>query len=159
MVSMLRARRLGGVAGLALSVWAGLAVQAAAADVGLDAVIVSPTSPGPSSICTLKVRVKNGGSQAVSNFRFKVKVDGQDLALYDRQTFAVNVEAGKSDELTLYNFYSPAAPKSFDVQVTLVEAQWVQIKKDGANTTTTPAGPVAGLPSAGSASVKMAAGK
>lgn len=159
MVRMLRAKRLGGVAGLALSVWAGLAVVATAADVGVDAVIVSPTSPGPSSICTLKVRVKNGGAQAASNFRFKVKVDGQDLGLYDRQTFAVNVEAGKSDELALYNFYSPAAPKSFDVQVTLVEAQWVQVKKDGANTTTTPTGPVGGLPSAATLSVKMPAGK
>ena len=159
MIGALRGTGLAGAAVLALSVLAGLAVQAAAADVGLDAVIVSPTSPGPSSICTLKVRVKNGGSQAVSNFRFKVKVDGQELALYDRQTFAVNVEAGKSDELALYSFYSPAASKSFDVQVTLVEAQGVQVKKDGANTTTTPTGPVAGLPSVASVSVKMAAGK
>jgi hypothetical protein len=159
MIGLLEGRRRARVAGLALSFAIGLAGIAAAADVGVEAVIVAPPSPGPASICTLKVRLKNGGGQAASNFRFKVKVDGQELALYDRQTFAVNVEAGKSDELALYNFYSPASPKSFDVQVTLAEAQWVQIKKDGSNTTTTPAGPVAGLPSTASVSVKMAGGK
>jgi hypothetical protein len=160
MLGMLERRRLARVAGPALAFAVGLAGVAAAADVGVDAVLVSPASPAPSSICTLKVRVKNGGAQAASNFRFKVKVDGQDLALYDRQqTFAVNVDAGKSDELALYNFYSPASPKPFDVQVTLVEAQWVQIKKDGSNTTTTPTGPVSGLPSTASVLVKMAAGK
>jgi hypothetical protein len=156
---MIEGRRLARVAGPALAFAVGLAGVAAAADVGVDAVLVSPASPGPSSICTLKVRVKNAGAQAASNFRLKVKVDGQDLALYDRQTFAVNVDAGKSEELALYSFYSPASAKPFDVQVTLTEAQWVQVKKDGSNTTTTPTGPVPGLPSTASVSVKMSAGK
>jgi hypothetical protein len=57
--------------------------------------------------------------------------------------------------LALNNFYSPPQAKAFEVQVTLVEAQWVEVKKDGTNTTTTPSGAVAGLPSGASLSVKM----
>jgi hypothetical protein len=125
------------------------------ADVRPDAILVTPTSPGPSALCELKVRLKNAGSRSVSYFRFNVKIDGQDVPEYKRYTYVANVEPGTTGELALNNFYSPPQAKAFEVQVTLVEAQWVEVKKDGTNTTTTPSGAVAGLPSGASLSVKM----
>jgi hypothetical protein len=149
----------GGAFGLPLLLGVLLVAPAGAADVTVASVVVEPASPAPSTLCRLKVALKNGGSQTASNFKFDVKVDGQDVAVYKPQTYAVNVDPGKTDEIALYNFWSPQAAKPFDVQVTLLAAQWVQVKKEGNTTTTTPAGPVAGLPTSGSVTVKMAAGK
>jgi hypothetical protein len=104
------------------------------------------------------VRVKNAGTRAVSYFTFRVNIDGEDVPLYKSQTYAVNIDPGAVGELQLYNFYSPSVAKPFTVQVALVEAQWVQVKKEGTTTTTTPAGPVAGLPASASLSVKMSNG-
>ena len=148
-----------GASCLLLLLGTSLASPAAAADVTVDSVVVEPSSPAPSTLCRLKVVLKNGGTQTASNFKFGVKVDGQDVTVYERHTYAVNVDPGKTDEIALYNFYSPKTPKPFDVQVTLLGAQWVQVKKEGNTTTTTPSGPVAGLPTSGSVSVKAAAGK
>ena len=61
---------------------------------------------------------------------------------------------GTTGELALNNFYSPPEARAFEVQVTLVEAQWVEVKKEGSSSTTTPSGPVAGLPTGASLSVK-----
>jgi hypothetical protein len=130
-----------------------------AADITVDAIVVEPASPLPLALCGLKVQVKNGGTQAVSYFRFSVKIDGQELPMYKQQTYAVDVAAGTSGELALYSFYSPPAPKPFEIQIALVEAQWVEVKKDGTRTTTTPSGPVAGLPTSATVSVKMSSGK
>jgi CARDB len=148
-----------GASCLLLLLGTSLASPAGAADVTVASVVVEPANPAPSTLCRLKVALKNGGTQTASNFKFDVKVDGEDVAVYKPQTYAVNVDPGKTDEIALYNFYSPKTPKPFDVQVTLLAAQWVQVKKEGNTTTTTPAGPVAGLPTSGSVAVKAAAGK
>jgi hypothetical protein len=140
---------------LALLVDTALAPCADAAEVSVDAIMVAPASPGPSALCKLKVRLKNGGTQTVSYFAFKVKIDGQDVPLYKMQLYVVNIDPRTAGELELYNFYSPSVPKSFDVQVTLAEAQWVQVKKEGTAITTTPSGPVAGLPTSDTLSVRM----
>ena len=129
--------------------------RADAADVRVDAIVVKPASPGPSALCELKVRLKNNGSRSVSFFRFNVKIDGQDVPVYKLHTYAVNIDPGTAGELALHNFYSPPEAKPFEVQVTLVEAQWVEVKKDGPNTTTTPSGAVAGLPTGASLSVEV----
>jgi hypothetical protein len=99
--------------------------------------------------------LKNNGSRSVSFFRFNVKIDGQDVPVYKLDTYALNIDPGTVGELALHNFYSPPQAKAFEVQVTLVEAQWVEVKKDGPNTTTTPSGAVAGLPTAASLSVEV----
>ena len=130
-----------------------------AAAVSIDAIIVTPVSPSPSTLCTLKVRLKNSGNLAVSFLKFSVKIDGQDVPTYKPQTYVINIAPGTVGELELYNFYSPVTAKSFEVQATLVEAQWVQVKKVESTTTTTPSGPVEGLPISGSLSVKMPGGK
>jgi hypothetical protein len=129
--------------------------RADAADVRVEAIVIKPASPGPSALCELKVRLKNNGSRSVSFFRFNVKIDGQDVPVYKLDTYALNIDPGTVGELALHNFYSPPQAKAFEVQVTLVEAQWVEVKKDGPNTTTTPSGAVAGLPTAASLSVEV----
>ena len=53
--------------------------RADAADVHVDAIVVKPASPVPAALCELKVRLKNSGSRSASYFRFKVKIDGQDV--------------------------------------------------------------------------------
>jgi hypothetical protein len=138
---------------------AALASRAGAAAVGVDAIIIEPASPAPATLCKLKVRLHNGGTQAVSYLRFNVKIDKQDVPTYKKQTYVINIDPGTADEVVLYNFYSPPVTKPFIVQVILVEAQWVQVKKAGTSTTTTPSGPVAGLPLSASLSVRMSPGK
>jgi hypothetical protein len=133
--------------------------RADAADVRVEAIMIKPASPGPSALCELKVRLKNAGSRSVSYFRFSVKIDGQDVPVYKLYTYAVNIGPGAAGELALNNFYSPAEARAFEVQVTLVEAQWVDVKKDGTSTTTTPSGVVAGLPVGASLSVKVSPSK
>ncbi len=133
--------------------------RADAADVRVDAIAVKPASPGPSALCELKVRLKNSGSRSVSYFRFSVKIDGQDVPEYKLYTHVVNIDPGTTGELALNNFYSPAEAKAFEVQVTLVEAQWVEVKREGANTTTTPSSAVAGLPTGASVLVKVSPSK
>jgi hypothetical protein len=144
---------------VALLVGPAAAPPAWAVDVTVDGLTVEPASPGPSAVCQLKVRLKNGGSQAVSLFKFGVKIDGQESAQHRTSSYAVDIAPGAVGEVALYNFYSPTAPRTFEVHVTLVEAQWVQVKREGANLTTTPTGPVPGLPASASLSVKMSAVK
>jgi len=129
--------------------------RADAADVRVDAIMVKPASPGPSALCELKVRLKNSGSRSASFFKFDVKIDGQEIPVYKMHAYAVNIHPGTDAELALNNFYSPAEAKAFEVQVTLVEAQWVDVKKDGTSATTTPSGAVAGLPTGASLLVKV----
>ncbi|MGO9010581.1 MAG: CARDB domain-containing protein [Bryobacteraceae bacterium] len=126
-----------------------------AADVRVDAIVVKPASPGPSALCELKVRLKNTGSRSASYFRFNVKINGQDVPEYKLYMYAVNIDPGTAREVALNNFYSPAGTKAFEVQVTLVEAQWVEVKKDGTSTSTTPSGAVGGLPTGTSLSVTV----
>jgi hypothetical protein len=132
-----------------------LVAHAEAADVGIDAVTIEPARPGSSTLCRIKVRLRNAGTQAVSYLKFTVQIDGQEVPTYKKQTYVVNIDPGTADEVGLFNFYSPSLVKSFDVQVTLVEAQWVQVQKAGTSTTTTPSGLVAGLPISTSLSVSM----
>jgi len=126
-----------------------------AADVRVAAIEVKPATPGPSALCELKVRLKDTGRRSASFFRFNVKINGQDVPEYKMYTYAVNIDPGTAGEVALNNFYSPAGTKAFEVEVTLVEAQWVEVKKDGTSTTTTPSGTVAGLPTGTSLSVKV----
>ena len=132
-----------------------LVSRADAADVHVDAIVIQPASPGPATLCELKVRLKNAGNRTVSYFRFNVKIDGQEAPPYKLYTHVVNIEPGATGVLALSNFYSPPEARAFEIQVILVEAQWVEVKKEGSSSTTTPSGPVAGLPTGASLSVKM----
>jgi hypothetical protein len=145
------------VAGSALGVVR--AQPARAADVTVDAVIVEPANPGPATLCQLKVRIKNGGVQAVSMSAFGVRIDGQQSSQYKASTYAINIAPGTTGEVALQSVYSPAAPRTFDVQVSLLSGQWVKVTSEGTTTTTTPTGAVAGLPTTASLAVKMTNGR
>jgi hypothetical protein len=143
------------VAGLLVFGGATVASRAEAADVAVDAILVEPASPAPERLCGLKVRLKNGGTRAISYFKVRVQIDGKDVPQYDIQSYAVDIEAGATQEVRLNNFWTSAAAKPFDIKVELVGAQWVQVKREGTTTTTTPVEPVAGLPVGASLSVKV----
>jgi hypothetical protein len=148
--------------GLAIVSLAFLATQARAASpsVSIEAVSVAPQSPGPGVLCTLGVQLKNAGTSTATYFRFKVKIDGQDVAIYNVESFAVNVGPGTSETITLYGFWSPATFKAnFTVEVTLLEGQWADVKREGNTSTTTPIGPIEGLPVSATQSVHMASAK
>jgi hypothetical protein len=57
-----------------------------AADVAVDAILVERASPAPETLCGLKVRLKNGGTRAVSYFKVRVQIDGKDVPQYDIQS-------------------------------------------------------------------------
>ncbi len=136
-----------------------LAVSArAAGPLTIAEVTVKPANPGPDAICSLDVRIKNSGTRPASALRFGVKVDGQELAVYGQQLYAVNVAPGGTTDIALYTLRAPAAPKSgaFSVEVSLIEAQWAETTVDGATTTTRWIGPVQGLPVSATLSVPVA---
>jgi hypothetical protein len=132
-----------------------VASRSEAADVAVEAILVEPASPTPEALCGLRVRLKNGGTRAVSNLRFKVEIDGKGVPQYDILSFALDIDAGATREVLLHNFWTSAAVKPFDLKVELVDAQWVEVKREGTTTTITPVGPVTGLPVSGSLSVKV----
>ncbi len=134
--------------------------EAASPLVTVEAILVQPQSPPPDALCKLGVKLKNAGSQTASYFRFKVKIDGQDVAIYKDQLYVVNVEPKTSGTIDLYSFWTPAGNKaSFSIEVTLVEAQWVEVKRQGDTVTTTAVGPVEGLPVSATETVRMSASK
>lgn len=133
------------------------ASRSEAADVAVDAILVEPASPAPETLCRLKVRLKNSGTRAVSHFKVRVQIDGKDVPQYDIQSYAVDIDAGATREILLHSFWTSSAAKPFDIKVELVEAQWVQVKREGTTTSTTPVEPVTGLPVGTSLSVKVSA--
>jgi hypothetical protein len=144
---------------LAMAVY-GAGVQAASSPVTIEAVTVEPPSPAPGVLCKLSVRLKNAGARTATSFRFKVKIDDREEATYANEVYAINVDAATSATIGLHNFWSPSPAKaSLTVEVTLVEAQWAEVKREGKTTTTTPLGPVEGLPTTAVRSVSPATGK
>jgi hypothetical protein len=150
-------RALTGLAAACLVLLASRAHPAGGA-VSIESVTISPASPGPGALCGLSVRLKNAGTHTATDFRFKAKIDGQDVAPYGIETYAVNVAPGSSDTITLHNFWTPAAPKaSLTIEVSLAEGRWADVKQEGRTTTTTPIGPIEGLPVSATGSVRLSA--
>jgi hypothetical protein len=122
------------------------------------AITVSPEKPiGPEGIslgtlCNLKVKLRNRGTQKAYSFGFGVKINGREVATYDNMLYIQTVDSGASGEIVLSNFYStePGGPRPADgkvtIEVTLKKAQWVEIKKEGNAQVWTPLGEVKGLP-------------
>lgn len=155
---MRRSTALRGLAVASLAAFLAPWANAAPSPVSIEAVSVAPVSPGPGVICTLGVRIKNAGSHTATDFRFNVKVDGEEVTVYHNQTYAVNVAPGTSDSIALYNFWSPAAHKaSFPVEVAIVEGRWADVKQEAGTSSTTPVGPIEGLPVSATQTVRMSA--
>ena len=128
--------------------------------VTVEAVIVEPSGRavgeqtiGPETLCKLRVKLRNGGTHKASSFLFGVKVNGQAVNTYDKTVYMQAIDPGSAGEIELHNFYSSEpggpAPKdgSLTVEITLREARWVELKKDGQAVVWTPVGEVKGLPS------------
>ncbi|HEX5720246.1 MAG TPA: hypothetical protein VF179_29090 [Thermoanaerobaculia bacterium] len=118
----------------------------------LEAVTVDPASPGPDTLCRLSVTLRSSGPKTASALAFRVKVDGRELPVYRNELFFRPVAAGATAEVRLHNFWSNETGRPFPtngrmtVEVTLAEAQWMDVKTENGAEVWTAAGPVAGLP-------------
>lgn len=118
----------------------------------LESVQVDPASPGPDTLCRLSVKLRNSGTKTASAFAFRVRIDGKDLPVYEKELFLRPVGAGASSEIRLHNFWSSETGRPFPaggkmtVEVTLAEARWMDVKTQNGTEVWTPAGPVEGLP-------------
>ncbi len=139
---------------------------AKAADPGLalEAVKVDPASPGPDTLCRLSVTLRNTGGEGpktASALAFRVKVDGHELPVYRNELFFRPVAAGATAEVRLHNFWSNETGRPFPtngrmtVEVTLAEAQWMDVKTENGAEVWTAAGPVAGLPASKSVTLTL----
>jgi len=118
----------------------------------LEAVKVDPASPGPDTLCRLSVTLRSSGAKTASALAFRVKVDGHELPVYRNELFFRPVAAGATEEVRLHNFWSNETGRPFPtsgkmtVEVTLAEAQWMDVKTENGAEVWTAAGPVGGLP-------------
>ncbi|MCE2557267.1 MAG: hypothetical protein J4F98_01280 [Acidobacteria bacterium] len=125
-------------------------------DVVLTGIEVSPAAPSAETLCKLTATIENTGNRAVYSFGFDVEVNGHSLPVYEKQLFLQVIEAGQSEEVALYNFWTsetgrPApADGKLEVLVRLREARWVEVsdvEEDGETVEVwTPVGDVSGLP-------------
>ena len=127
----------------------------------LEAVKVDPASPGPDTLCRLSVTLRNAGPKTASALAIRVKVDGHELPVYRNELFFRPVPAGATAEVRLHNFWSnetgrpvPTSGK-MTVEVTLAEAQWMDVKTENGAEVWTAAGPVAGLPASKSITLTL----
>jgi hypothetical protein len=127
--------------------------RAAAPQVTVDRVVVTPPTPGPDTLCELRVTLRNQGKQPASELLFAVEVNDAELPVYRRHLFMQRLDPGASTEVRLFNFWSsetarPApADGRYRVEVALLEARWYDITQQGEDEVWTPTGTVAGLPS------------
>lgn len=127
----------------------------------VEAVTVEPASPGPDTLCKLTVKLANGGDRTASQLDFKVKINGQELPVYRNQLFMFPVPAGETVDIPLYNFWSTETSRpapsggKLDIEVTLAEAQWTEIKIEEDVEVWRPLGPVEGLPVAKTLTLSM----
>jgi hypothetical protein len=158
-------RRLQCLATLAALACLTHAVPAAAqtSPVVVEKVTVEPTRDLAADVlCRLAVTLRNTSEQIASQLGFKVTINGQELPVYVNQLFMYPVEPGASTEIPLYNFWSTetSRPRPADgklaVEVTLAEAQWMDISTDAEGVEVwKPLGAIDGLPSSAGVTLEM----
>ncbi|HZF07628.1 MAG TPA: CARDB domain-containing protein [Thermoanaerobaculia bacterium] len=123
-----------------------------ASPLALESVEIRPAHPGPDTLCQLRVKLKNGGTKKASVFAFTVRINGEPVPVYQRQTYLQTVDPGTVGEVRLFNFWTTETrrplPKDgqLRVEVALDEARWVEVKNEGGAEVTTPLDKVPGLP-------------
>jgi hypothetical protein len=133
----------------------------AAPAVTLESIQVEPAAPRPDTLCHLSVGVRNAGDRPVSALELTVTVDGKPLPAYRDRVFFTAVEPGTTRQLRLFNFWSTEAGRpapsdgKLTLEVALVRASWMQRETQKGETVWTPAGAVAGLPSAKTVVLQM----
>jgi len=127
----------------------------------LEEILVAPPNPGVDTLCTLRVKIQNNGTETASQFGFTVKINGQELPVYGNQLFMYPVEAGSSLEFPLYNFWTtetsrdaPADGK-LRLEIHIDEATWMKIEMVDDVETWTPLGAVDGLPATAELTLTM----
>lgn len=126
----------------------------AAPPLSIEEIIVEPANPAADTLCKLRVKLGNAGTETASQLAFKVALNGEELSVYGNQLFMFPVVPGGDNELKLYNFWTtetsrPTMPKDgkYKVEVTLTEARWMKIADDEEGVEVwTPLGDVEGLP-------------
>ena len=100
------------------------------ATVQLVAVDIEPKQTAPDVLHKLRVRIRNDGSDPVSDLMFQVTVNGQRLAVYLNHVFMPDLTPGKETDVQLYNFWSSETGRPFPkdgrlvVAVQLTSARW-----------------------------------
>ena len=113
------------------------------------AVDVQPANPGPDTLCTLRVRIRNSGKESASDLSFQVTVNGKLLGNFINHTFRSTLDAGKDTDVPLFNFWSSEYSRPYPsdgrliIEVRLMGARWVDPRSTNAATLT---GPVQPLP-------------
>jgi hypothetical protein len=136
--------------GLAASAIAAIAIlvasEAPAADLKgltIEAVETEPPNPGPETLCTLRITLRNDGEENhADGFLFKVTINGESQSVYDRHLWIYAIPPKGRVTLDLYNFWTPTSRRGFTLDVSVVEAQWLKRGKDDDRWV----GPVPGLP-------------
>lgn len=132
-----------------------------AASLSLESVQVAPAAPGPDTLCSLRVTVRNAGTRPASAFEFAVRVNGQELPAYQRRLFLSPIAPGATGEIRLFNFWSTEAsrpaPKDgkLSVDVILAAASWMERKSQDGAEVWTPLGAVEALPATKSVTLTM----
>jgi hypothetical protein len=127
----------------------------------VESVEILPASPGPDTLCQLRVKVKNGGTHQASALVFAVRINGESLAVYKHQIYLQQIDPGATAEVHLFNFWTTETgrpiPKdgTLRVEVALAEARWVEVKSEGGAEVVTPVGAVPGLPVSASLTVPL----
>jgi hypothetical protein len=128
----------------------------------VEKISVEPSSPGPDTLCKLRVSLRNAGSEIASQLDFRVSINGQELAVYRNQLFMFPIEPDQTAEIKLYNFWSTETSRSMPkdgklkIEVSLVGAQWMKIESEDDVEVWKPLGPVDQLPVAGNLTLEMA---
>lgn len=120
----------------------------------IEEIVIEPAKPAADTLCQLRVRVGNKGTETASQLAFKVTLNGQDLGVYGNQLFMFPVEPNAENEIRLYNFWTtetsrPTMPANgkMTVEVALTEARWMKIEDDDEGVEVwTPIGDVENLP-------------
>ena len=139
--------------------------EAAPPPLAITAVLVTPAQPAPDTLCQLSVRLANRGEHVASRLAFRVRVAGEELAVYRQRRFLATLPPGEETELRLYNFWvsetgRPApATGPLVVEVELLEATWTKMRRlregDHEVEEWSPIGPVTGLPAAARTNVDL----
>ncbi len=128
----------------------------------IEEIVLEPAAPTATTLCRLRLKLRNAGDKPASMLRFKVTAAGHELPVYRNQMFLQALAPGQVTELKLYNFWAsetgrPApADGKMTVEVTLAEARWMKVGPDAAGVETwEPLEAVPGLPLAKSLTVAL----
>ncbi|MDH3744827.1 MAG: hypothetical protein OES47_06980 [Acidobacteriota bacterium] len=135
--------------------------------VKIKSITVTPSKPGPDTLCRLEVELQNQGGEIASQLAFGVKLNGQELAVYGNQIFMLPVPPKGEATIALFNFWTTESSRSMPadakmrVEVELREAQWMSVTMESEEGETEkvetwrPLGAVNGLPVSASVILEM----